>query len=154
MKKILLWGLLLCFLLSGCQEQQEQVPFTKELGQQILSSGVFTYPLDELDCDTAWALYGLEGAGLQRQQLTDGMVYGSAGAGCEELAVLIFDDEDSASLALQALSNYLQNQIRSNEDYRPLEIPKLEDAVLRQRGNTVLLVVSADSAAVETLLGD
>ena len=48
---------------------------------------------------------------------------------------------------------YLQSQIENNRDYRPGEIPKLEDAVLRQEGSTVLLAVSADTPAVEALLG-
>ena len=109
--------------------------------------------LDELDCDTAWALYGLEEAGLSREDLTDGVIYRSAGATCEELSLLIFSDSGAAQTAQGALEAYLQSQIENNRDYRPGEIPKLEDAVLRQEGSTVLLAVSADTPAVEALLG-
>ena len=121
--------------------------------QTILDSGAFTDELDELDCDTAWALYQLEEAGLSREDLTDGVIYRSAGATCEELSLLIFSDSGAAQTAQGALEAYLQSQIENNRDYRPGEIPKLEDAVLRQEGSTVLLAVSADTPAVEALLG-
>ena len=121
--------------------------------QAILDSSAFTDELDELDCDTAWALYRLEDGGLSREQLTDGMIWRSAGATCEELALLIFSDEEAAQAALEPLETYLQNQINSNRDYRPAEIPKLEDALLQQTDNTVLMVVSNDTPAVEEQLG-
>ena len=69
------------------------------------------------------------------------------------MSLLIFGDSSSAEDAQGALETYLQSQIENNQDYRPAEIPKLEDAVLRQEGNTVLLAVSADTPAVEALLG-
>ena len=90
---------------------------------------------------------------LSREDLTDGVIYRSAGATCEELSLLIFSDSGAAQTAQGALEAYLQSQIENNRDYRPGEIPKLEDAVLRQEGSTVLLAVSADTPAVEALLG-
>ena len=51
------------------------------------------------------------------------------------------------------METYLQNQIDSNRDYRPAEVPKLEDPFLQQAGETVLLVVSPDTQAVKDLLG-
>ena len=147
-------GLCLFALLSGCGGGQEEAGvFTQELAQEILDSSVFTDTLDELDCDTAWALYELEYNGLERQQLTGGVIWRSAGATCEELALLEFQDESSAQTAVGALEEYLQNQIDSNRDYRPGEVPKLQDAFLQQRGTTVLLVVSSDTDGVEDLAG-
>ena len=147
MKMMKLFGLAaaaVCLLaLAGCGGQSGgEAGYTKEQVQTILDSGAFTDELDELDCDTAWALYQL-----------DGVIYRSAGATCEELSLLIFSDSGAAQTAQGALEAYLQSQIENNRDYRPGEIPKLEDAVLRQEGSTVLLAVSADTPAVEALLG-
>ena len=127
-----------CLLaLAGCGGQSGgEAGYTKEQVQTILDSGAFTDELDELDCD-----------------LTDGVIYRAAGATCEELSLLIFSDSGAAQTAQGALEAYLQSQIENNRDYRPGEIPKLEDAVLRQEGSTVLLAVSADTPAVEALLG-
>lgn len=141
-------------MLAGCGGGQSSAQaYTQEQAQEILDSGVFTDDLEELDLDTAWALYGLEAGGLTRDQLTDGFVRRSAGATCEELALLTFSGEDQAQAALEPLETYLQDQIDSNRDYRPAEIPKLEDAFLQASDNTVLMVVSGDTQAVKDILG-
>ena len=75
----------------------------------------------------------------------------SAGATCEEGAVLIFSDADKAAKAAEAVGDYLEGQIEANADYRPNEIPKLEGAVLITRANTLLMVVPNDAAAVRNL---
>ena len=67
----------------------------------------------------------------------------------EEAAVLIFDSEDHAKAAAETLSGYVQDQIDQNRDYRPAEVPKLENKWLEQRGNTVLLVVANDLKAAQ-----
>ena len=56
----------------------------------------------------------------------DGSLWNSSGADCEQLALLIFSDADGAEAAMGAMETYLQNQIDSNRDYRPAEVPKLE----------------------------
>lgn len=141
-------------LLAGCSSGGEAVqPYTKEQAQEILDSGIFIYPLDEYDYTMAWDIYGLESAGLSQDQLVDGALWNSSGADCEQLALLIFSDDKGAEAAVGALETYLQDQIDSNRDYRPAEIPKLEDPFLQQAGESVLLVVSPDTQAVKDLLG-
>ena len=109
--------------LASCGGQEGQTAWTEEQGQDILASGAFSEELEELDLDTAFLLYGLGDAGLERENLTGGLCRRSAGATCEELAVLIFDSEEAAETAAQALQTYLEGQIESNRDYRPAEIP-------------------------------
>ena len=115
----------------------------------MADAGAFSETLEELDGDTAFALYRLGEAGLERSQLTGCALLRSAGATCEEGAVLVFDTEDHAQTAQEALERYVQGQIEANRDYRPAEIPKLEDAVLDRRENTLLLVVAADTQAAK-----
>ena len=118
--------------------------------QAMAEAGAFSETLEELDADTAFsALYRLESYGLAREDLKDCSVLRSAGATCEEGAVLVFDTEDHAQTAQEALERYVQGQIEANRDYRPAEIPKLEDAVLDRRENTLLLVVAADTQAAK-----
>lgn len=97
-------------------------------------------------------LYGLEDAGLTPEQLTDASVYRSSGATCEELALLTFTDEAAAQTAVNALDLYTTAQIRSNKDYRPAEIPKLEKVFMERRGSTVLLLVANNYEAAYELL--
>ena len=143
---------LVALILSACGSKTESLAvWTEEHGQEILASGAFSEELEEVDGDTAWALYRLEQAGLERESLTGALCRRSAGATCEELAVLTFDSEESAGTAAQAMQDYLDGQIESNRDYRPAEIPKLENALLECRENTLLLVVASDGEAARSL---
>ena len=142
---------LMCLLaLASCGGQEGQTAWTEEQGQDILASGAFSEELEELDLDTAFLLYGLGDAGLDRENLTGGLCRRSAGATCEELAVLIFNSEEAAETASQALQTYLEGQIESNRDYRPAEIPKLEGAWVSQQWSTLLLVVADDVEAARS----
>ncbi len=97
-------------------------------------------------------LYGLEEAGLAREQFTGAIAFRSTGATCEELALLTFADEASAQTAAFALAGYIAAQVEVNKDYRPKELPKLEQAVLERRSTTVLLMVANDYEAAYKLL--
>ena len=108
--------------------------------------------LEEVDADTAFALYRLGDSGLVREDLKESAVLRSAGATCEEAAVLDFTSADKAKTAADALQEYLAGQMESNRDYRPAEIPKLENALVDLRGETLLLVVANDLDAAQNAL--
>ena len=50
---------------------------------------------------------------------------------------------------MDALKDYIQHQIDENTDYRPAEIPKLENAYIDRRGESVLMVVASDIDAAK-----
>ena len=104
----------------------------------MAEAGAFSEELEEVDADTAFALYA---------------VLRSAGATCEEGAVLVFAGADQAEAARGALEDYVQSQIDANTDYRPAEIPKLESALVDRRGETLLLVVASDLDAAKGAVG-
>ena len=143
---------LLCLLaLTACGSSQPAVYETSDV-QAMADAGAFSETLEELDGETAFQLYRLSSAGLSREDLTDCAVLRSSGATCEEGAVLVFGSEDQAKTAAAALEDYVQGQITENENYRPAEIPKLESALVDQRGSTVLLVVANDLEAAQSAL--
>ena len=139
-------------LLCACGEKGEEKAYSTDLVGAMVEAGAFSEPLEELDGDTAFALYRLGDYGLAREDLSDCGVQRSAGATCEEGAVLVFSDQDKAAKALEALNAYVEGQIAANESYRPAEIPKLEGALVEQRGNTVLLVVAGDLDAAKGVI--
>ena len=118
----------------------------------LVEAGAFSEELEELDGDTAFMLYKLADYDLEREDLKDCAVQRSAGATCEEAAVLVFTSEDKAKTAKGALEDYVQGQIEANTDYRPAEIPKLEEALVDVRGETLLLAVANDRDAVDQTL--
>lgn len=142
-------GLLAAILgltLAACGSKEPEVKaWTAADGQAIVDSGAFSDELDELDGETACAVYGLDAAQLKG----DSFIRRSAGATCEEVAVLVFDSQEHAQAAVSVLEDYVASQIEENRDYRPAEVPKLENKWLEQRGSTVLLVVANDLKAAQ-----
>ena len=120
--------------------------------EKLAEAGAFSEELEELAGDTAFALYKLADYGLGREDLKDCAVLRSAGATCEECAVLVFTSADKVETAKEALEAYIQSQIEANTDYRPAEIPKLESALIDARGETLLLVVANDQEVVQQYL--
>ena len=158
MRKILTAAMALALALSlaacGGQGGTADEGYDTALVATVAEGGAFSEELEELDGDTAFALYKLADHGLAREDLTDCAVMRSAGATCEEAAVLVLTDKDKAAEAKTAMSAYVEGQIEANVDYRPAEIPKLESALVEQKGNTVLLVVANDLETAKTALGD
>jgi len=147
---LLLSVLSLCLLIScGSESGAASRPalWHEGIPDEILAAGACSEELEELDLDTAYMLYKLEDWGLSRESITGGAVRRSAGATCEEVAVLLMDSTDSAKTAMEALEAYVQGQIDANVNYRPAEIPKLENAWLEQREATLLLAVVNDLEA-------
>lgn len=149
MKKLLHMTLALALLLglTACGGEKDKTVWDTGDVQALLDSGAFSEELEELDKDTAFVLYKLADYGLDR--LSGAVVRRSAGATCEELAYLVLDSTDSAEAAEKALKSYVQRQIDENTDYRPAEIPKLENAYIARRGETLLLVVANDIEAAK-----
>lgn len=151
----LMLGVVCAFGLTACGEKAQEAPQTKDFELAMVAgmvgAGAFSEELEELDADTAFMLYKFADYGLVREDLTDAAVVRSAGATCEEGAVLLFADEEKAGAAAEAMGDYLESQIEANESYRPNEIPKLEGAALKTQGKSLLLAVANDAAAVRSL---
>lgn len=157
MKKLLTAALALALMLglSACGKGQNDAPplYSTSHVEAMAKAGAFSEELEELDGDIAFALYGLAAAGLEREDLKECTVLRSAGATCEEGAVLVFTGADKAETAEGALKDYIQSQIDENTDYRPAEIPKLENAYIDRRGETLLLAVASDLEAAKKAVG-
>lgn len=143
----LLCAFSLC-LLCACGSRSAQ-PFSTDLVDKLLESDVFSEPLEPLEDEIACFVYQLD---AEQSNLTDLKAYRSSGATCEEVALFIFADETAAQTAANILDLYVAGQIQANKDYRPAEIPKLEQAFLERRGTTVLLMVANDYQATYELL--
>lgn len=138
----------LILTLAGCSNSPAPAvsPLDADTVETTLTnSAAFSEALEPLDGDMAYALYRLADYDIPREGLTDVRVMRSAGATCEEWAFLTFETAAQAESALDALGVYLEDQEESNQNYRPQEIPKLEQAVLNRRENTLLMIVAEDA---------
>ena len=137
---------------KGEAEKETAVPYEASVVTDLVTAGAFSEDLEELDTDTAYALYKLGDAQIDRGDLTDSAVLRSSGATCEEAALLVFSDASTAQSAKNAMDGYVQSQIEANKDYRPDDVPKLESATVSCVDNTLLLVVANDQSAVDSVL--
>jgi hypothetical protein len=154
MKKVLLVFLsaLLCLSLAACgsgsSAQAEPAPFDPEAdAQTLLDSGAFSESLTPIDQSVACALYGID-----ESTVTSSAAYGSLGTTAEELAIFTLTDEAAAQTALKDLQYRVEDRTEELKSYLPDEVSKLDQAVLEQRGTSVLLVVAADYGPVDTFL--
>ena len=116
--------------------------------QALLEAGVRGQALSRLDADMVSAYLGLE------DEPEAAAVYTSLEGGYEELAILTMADEEAAAAAKTAAEAHVaaQTETETEVQYKPEDLPKLKDAVIRQAGNTVVLVVAADYDAVSAVL--
>ena len=155
MKKWICGMLAAAFLLAGtaCEKEPEkEVSFPAELTTQaLLDSGAFSESLEELETDIAAMMFWLPGdvTGYEGSK-----VYCSTGATAEVAAVISVADPDKVPEVEQALKNWVESQIEAERDYRPAEVPKLENAIVEVRGFTVLLAVAADWEKAEAVVAE
>lgn len=151
MKKLLPIALVLCLLLSACTGGSKKAYDPSGATQALVDSGAFSLELTELD---ASLLYDFSGYGLDVEKLTDSKAYSASGY-AEQVSITVWKSEADAKAAVEAFGIYIQDMKDTYESYAPLEVGKLDNAIVNQQGSSVLLVVPADAdsakAAVDRL---
>lgn len=136
----------LCLLLSACGGDSAKAFEPENAAKAVLDSGCFSVELDELDVSL---LYDFQGYGVDDGAVTASKAYSASGF-TEQVAVLVCKDEDAAGQVKAFLEQYLSDMKDSYKDYAPAEVPKLDAAILEQRGASVLLVVPNDAAKAQS----
>ena len=123
---------------AALQTIRDSVPFSEELTELDKTAVCKNYDLEETDLAGCAAAIG-------------------SGATAENAVVIEGTDRAAARRVEAALRAFLDDWIEGYSDYKPEEVPKLEQAVLKVKGNYVILCVSADSgraaAVVKDILG-
>ena len=147
MRKVLaaLTAALMLFTLISCGggETNESVDLAA-LAQTLLADGSFDDALAQIDDVTVTMLYGIDNAVEQ-------VVYIGSGATPEEIALFSFATAAEAEAGFALAQMRIADQKEAFSDYNAWEMPKLEDAVVKQYGTYVVLCVSGDSSAAAIL---
>ena len=151
MKKLIPLLLALCCLaLCACvsaPKEKAAIPAPEALAAELLATGAFSEDLALGETDVGRFLYALEALDAP------GLVfYFSSGAVAEEIAILPCTDEAGAQEALAECRSRLDNLFKLYKEYKPEEVPKLEKAVILQRGNTVVFCAAADAEKARAVL--
>lgn len=137
----LLLALALILGLSGCGSAGGKLDI-QALAEDLLENGEFSDELWKIDDSMVEKLYNVE-------DYTQALVYVGSGATAEELALFAFPSEDAAARGLQKAQARLESQIGDYRTYLPQEVPKLQNAVVKQWGSFVIVCVSPGSACEE-----
>ena len=141
MRRRLIWpALALALLLAACGADSGKGAYTTADAQALLDAGAFDGEMEQVDAYTVALLYG-----LQEDDITDCACYIAinSSVSADEVTVLVLADEGAAQAAETACQERVEDQIASYRTYGPDQVPRLEEAVISRRGNTVLLAVGA-----------
>lgn len=143
-KLVLLFAALLAVSLMGCSSNspKSSAGYTVEDAQVLLDAGVFNGEMGKIELGTVAMLYDID-----RDTIKDGVSYlaSDTSVSADELTILILTDEEAAKTAETACEKRLDSQLNTAKNYTPAAVPRLEGAVIRRQGNTVLLAVGDPS---------
>ena len=143
----LLVSFILLFALASCgADEPAGAADLEALAETLLSDAAFTDDLARIDDDTVTMLYSIENAVEQ-------YVYIGSGATPEEIALFAFADEAAAEAGFALAQMRIADQKNAFSDYNAWEMPKLDEAVVKQYGTYVVLCVSGDGRA-EAILAE
>lgn len=125
--------------LYGCGSKVD-VPDADTLALRLLEEERFTEKLELIETEVALPLYG-----LSKADVSNSAVYIGTGATAEETAVFEAVDQDAAQRVRKTIEAYIAAKKDSFECYIPKEVPKLEHAVIAQRGQVIVVCVSAET---------
>lgn len=143
MKKIfvlLMSVVVVALTLTACgQTASKKLQDPQKIADQIKSSAKFTDQLSALDATAAEKRYGIDASSV-----SSCAVYVGTGATAEEIAVWKTTGDAAVKTVTQKIKAFVSAQEGSYADYRPSEVPKLKNAVIKQSGDIVVFCVSAD----------
>lgn len=132
----LLCMLILLVVLYGCTASE--TPYTVSDAQVLLEADLFNGDMGPVDKHIVSQLYGID-----EDAILDCICYVAANtaSSADELTIFILTDENGAKLVEDACQKRVENQIEASRNYAPAAVPRLENAVVRRIGNTVLFAV-------------
>jgi len=143
---ILLASVLFVAALCGCGGEKTAALDPTALVNDVLQSCQFTDSLNAVDSKVAVMIHEVDEA-----DVTDVVYYGGTGATADEVTVFTAADEAAAKRILSQAETYVANRIEAFKDYGPEGALMLENAIVRQSGAYVVIVVCGDSNAAKVV---
>ena len=136
---------LLCACGGGSQPAELPAPDVAKLADDMFAAATLEDELMSIDADIMGNLYEYD-----EECIAEAAVYTSSTMSTpEEIAVFKAADEASVEYVEEMVKLRLQNLQFSYEDYQPLEMTKIENAVIETKGLYTAFIVCGDPAPVQ-----
>lgn len=142
MKKRIFAIVLALLCLCGCGKNggnNAPAPFALFDADKLLESGAFDgSEMAPLDAPILSILYGIDESIIKE---CVGYMATNTSVSADELAVFVLTDADAAVAVEEACKARVEAQLKVCESYCPAAVPRLQNAVISRRGDTVLYAV-------------
>lgn len=82
------------------------------------------------------------------KRVSDGAFAYASSAYADEITVLYAEDEDDVDTIVKHLEDRISNRIQDFNGYKPEEVAKLENAVIKTSGNYIIMAVSDEADTI------
>jgi hypothetical protein len=147
MKRIkLLWIAAALLTLFACGRSQTLDP--EKLAEALISGVPFAETLTPLEAENARRLYRIDS-----EDVLQVVAYVGTGATVDEFSIWESAGGSAAKRIQESLQSRIDEQKEGYSDYMPGEVPKLDHAVLIQKGDWIILCISADAEIAKEIIG-
>lgn len=153
MRNLVRTGLLVltvCLLFTACgSPASSEAPDAESLAARLMADVSFDEELNALDSSAAERVYRLD-----PELIAANAVYIGTGASVDEVCVIEASSSEAAKEIETALQARIEQRKADYADYKPEEVPKLDDAILERNGSLVVLCVTSDTDTARSILDD
>ncbi|MCR4614754.1 MAG: DUF4358 domain-containing protein [Clostridiales bacterium] len=153
MKKIISVVLLIlvCLSVFSCcgkeTKDDDEILDLTVLAESLRTEIEYTYPMESVEKEVALDSYFVDA-----NDVASVVMYSSGSASAEEVAAFTATSAEAAERICDAAKQRIADQIELYTDYVPEEIPKLNNAIVYQKGLYVVVSVSPDNTKADDII--
>lgn len=136
---------LIIFLAAGCGTNSGSTTVdVQQVAKDLAENVTYAEPLTEFDTEGAERALHVDAA-----DVAQACAYIGSGATVDEVSVWEAVDDTAAANIEQTLADRIAQRITDYADYKPEEVPKLQDAILERSGRYVVCCVTGDAQTAQ-----
>lgn len=109
--------------------------------KEIIEAGAFADTLNIIDSS-----YSDMTIGINTDSFTNAVIYTGSGATAEELSIIQVAEAKNTDYIISKLQTHIANQANAYGGYKPEEVDKINNAIIKKTDCYVILCVASDNA--------
>ena len=121
----------------------------EDLATKIAESGAFEDEIAKIDSEMIMSDYN-----ITTDEVEGFVSYQGSGATSEEIVILKVKDKSNLNDVKDKINSRIKERKQAFQSYLPEEVGKIDNNILRVKGNYVIFCVSNDSSKVNQVIND